>query len=463
MGRPIGELAREWGCDPSNATFIVDRLEKAGLAGRSPLASDRHVKLVVLTAAGAATRLELEAEYHRPPPEILALPGKDLKALARILGKARRSADEASDLTIDCSAPSRQEKDVNAPDPPEALMPADRHETHVVLNQARTLAGHNAFSDDIVLTAAIEREAPWAADRCAALGALAGDEQVEELARLANRHVPELKTHDRFGNRIDWVEFHPSWHQLMATAWRHEVHSPGWRKDVAQPHFARAVLSYLWNQVEHGSGCPTGMAYASHAGFAAEPALSLWAERVLGTEYEFSRREVADKPSVVIGYAMTEKQGGSDLRETQNQRPCFPTATPTTVRRRTGTSCVATSGSARCRCPTASSPWPGPPGRDVLLPAAHPAGRQLQPLPDPAPEGQVRQQVQRLERNRVLRDARDQGGRRGQGDPRDPHSRAPDPPRLCGRLGRIDAPGPDPGPDAHQHAAGVRRALRTSR
>ena len=206
---------------------------------------------------------------------------------------------------------------MNAPTDLKGLAFAEQRETHVVLNQASPVAGHNAFTGDTVLAAAIGREAAWATERCTALGALAGDERVQELARLANRHAPELKTHDRFGNRIDWVEFHPSWHELMSLAWRHEVHSLGWRNDEKQPHYARAVLSYLWNQVEHGTGCPTGMAYASYAGFAAEPALKIWADRVLGTEYEFSRREVAHKPSVVIGYAMTEKQGGSDLRETQ--------------------------------------------------------------------------------------------------------------------------------------------------
>ena len=149
------------------------------------------------------------------------------------------------------------------------------------------------------------------------LGALAGDEQTQELARLANRHAPELKTHDRYGNRIDWVEFHPSWHALMTLAWKHEVPNLAWRADAPGGHYARAVLSYLWNQVEHGTGCPTGMAYAAHAGFEAEPALAVWKRKSLGTEYEFSRREVGDKPSVVIGYAMTEKQGGSDLRQTQ--------------------------------------------------------------------------------------------------------------------------------------------------
>jgi putative acyl-CoA dehydrogenase len=194
---------------------------------------------------------------------------------------------------------------------------ADRHATHVVRNQARPATGFDAFGGDAVLRAAVDRDAPWAASRCAALGRLAGDEAVQELARLANRHLPELRTHDRYGHRIDWVEFHPSWHELMGLAWRHEVHSLAWNAPGPQPHFARAVLSYLWNQVEHGTACPTGMAYAAFAGFQAEPALRIWADKVRGTAYEPSRREVGDKPAVVIGYAMTEKQGGSDLRETQ--------------------------------------------------------------------------------------------------------------------------------------------------
>ena len=195
--------------------------------------------------------------------------------------------------------------------------PVNRYQTHEVRNQAQPASGFNAFANDPVLTSAIAREAPWAAGRCESLGAVAGDENVQELARLANYHEPELKTHDRFGHRIDWVEFHPSWHQLMSLAWQHEVPNLAWRTQESGGHYARAVLSYLWNQVEHGTACPTGMAYASYAGFSAEPALAIWAEKSKGTQYEFSRREVGDKPSVVIGYAMTEKQGGSDLRETQ--------------------------------------------------------------------------------------------------------------------------------------------------
>ena len=158
----------------------------------------------------------------------------------------------------------------------------DRYSTHVVLNQAKPASGFNAFEDDVVLRAAIAREAPWAASRCAALGKLAGDEEVQELARLANRNGPELKTHDRYGNRIDWVEFHPAWHQLMTLAWLHQVPNLSWTAKEKQPHYARAVLSYLWNQVEQGTACPTGMAYASYAGLRHEPALAIWAEKSLG-------------------------------------------------------------------------------------------------------------------------------------------------------------------------------------
>lgn len=207
---------------------------------------------------------------------------------------------------------------MNKPIPASLLDAAhDRYSTHQVLNQALPASDFNAFAGDAVLRAAIDREAPWAAGRCEALGAVVGDEHVQEWARQANRYTPELKSHDRFGNRIDWVDFHPSWHALMSLAWKHEVPNLCWRTPEAGGHYARAVLSYLWNQVEHGTACPTGMAYASYAGFAAEPALAIWAEKSKGTTYEFSRREVGAKPSVVIGYAMTEKQGGSDLRETQ--------------------------------------------------------------------------------------------------------------------------------------------------
>lgn len=189
--------------------------------------------------------------------------------------------------------------------------------THEVLNQAKPATGFNAFSGDAVLREAVARHAPWAARKAEALGALAGDEQAQEAARLANEFTPVLRTHDRYGNRADWVEFHPSWHQLMSWAFGHEVHSLAWTATQPGGHFARAVQSYLWNQVENGVGCPTGMAYAACAGFAGRPELAVWREKTLSDKYDPRRLPVEQKTGAVIGYAMTEKQGGSDLRQTQ--------------------------------------------------------------------------------------------------------------------------------------------------
>src|SRR6478735_923354 len=188
--------------------------------------------------------------------------------------------------------------------------------THQVLNQARPATGWNAFSDDAVLQGVVTRQAPWVAGRAMALGAHAGDETVQDLARLANRFTPELRTHDRFGNRIDWVEFHPAWHELMALAFRHEVPSLAWTTTEPNGHVARGVLSYVWNQIEHGVGCPTGMTYAAWPGLA-QPEFSLWREKITSGQYDKRPLPVSQKTGASIGYAMTEKQGGSDLRQTQ--------------------------------------------------------------------------------------------------------------------------------------------------
>ncbi len=90
-GRPIGSLARDWGCDPANATFIIDRLEDAGLAKRGPSDRDRRVKLVTLTPKGAATKRALLREYRKPPPAFRDLPPKDLRVLVAILAKLQPS------------------------------------------------------------------------------------------------------------------------------------------------------------------------------------------------------------------------------------------------------------------------------------------------------------------------------------------------------------------------------------
>lgn len=189
--------------------------------------------------------------------------------------------------------------------------------THQVLNQAAPACGFNAFDGDEALRALVMKIAPWAAQKCSALGALAGDEGLQDAARLANEFEPQLRTHDRFGNRTDWVEFHPAWHQLMAAAFGHEVHSLAWTTENGNGHFARAALSYLWNQVENGVGCPTGMAYAAVAGFTGKAPFNTWRHMTLAADYDPRRLPIEQKRAAVIGYAMTEKQAGSDLRQTQ--------------------------------------------------------------------------------------------------------------------------------------------------
>lgn len=188
--------------------------------------------------------------------------------------------------------------------------------THEVLNQASPATGWNAFSDDRLLVALADKYAPWVKDKATRLGAHAGDEATQELARLANRNTPELKTHDRFGNRIDWVEFHPAWHELMTLAFGSEVHALAWTAGKPGAHFARGVLSYIWNQIEQGVGCPLGMTYAAYPGLA-QPEFAAWREKILSSRYDKRPLPFSKKTGASIGYAMTEKQGGSDLRQTQ--------------------------------------------------------------------------------------------------------------------------------------------------
>ena len=123
------------------------------------------------------------------------------------------------------------------------LQAAPGQATHAVLNQAAPAAGFNAYAQDEALRGRVGAGAAWAEEKCARLGALAGDADMQEAARLANAHDPLLRTHDRYGNRSDWVDYHPAWHQLMHAAFSHEVHSLAWTAAKPGAHFARAALS----------------------------------------------------------------------------------------------------------------------------------------------------------------------------------------------------------------------------
>lgn len=189
-------------------------------------------------------------------------------------------------------------------------------DTHEVTNQPTPFAEFNAYDTDRALVEGVRREgAIWAERRLRALGAAAGDPEVQEQARLANRNVPELRAFDAHGRRIDLVAYHPAWHRLMTMAYGHAVHSLAWTERRKGAHVARAALSYLWNQIENGVGCPTGMSFAAIPALRADADLAaVWEGPLLSTQYDPRPVPVREKSGATVGMTFTEKQGGSDLR-----------------------------------------------------------------------------------------------------------------------------------------------------
>ena len=187
--------------------------------------------------------------------------------------------------------------------------------THEVINQVPALAGHDVAADQALLTAVTAQDAAWVLPELHELGRTAGSAEAIELGRLANQHEPVLRSHDRFGNRIDEVEFHPAWHQLMATAVRHGLHAAPWASDRPGAHVARAAKFYVWTQAEAGHGCPISMTYAVVPSLRHAPELSARYEPLLTAgDYDPVLRQPDTKPGLLAGMAMTEKQGGSDVR-----------------------------------------------------------------------------------------------------------------------------------------------------
>ena len=187
-------------------------------------------------------------------------------------------------------------------------------ETHEVFNQVPSLDGANLYRIDLPLQEWICRyDGGWAEDRLNTYGALAGG-PLMQAGFLANEHKPEFKSHDRYGNRIDMVEFHPAYHAVMRAAIEHGVAGLSWAEPVPGAHVARAALSYLHYQVEPGSSCPLTMTHAAVPVLARESALSEWTRKVSSCRYDSRDVPMADKAGVTLGMGMTEKQGGSDVR-----------------------------------------------------------------------------------------------------------------------------------------------------
>jgi putative acyl-CoA dehydrogenase len=192
--------------------------------------------------------------------------------------------------------------------------------THEVQNQSTPFVDRNLYAIDPALQAAVAGNgAAWAAPELNALGARLGSAAAAEWARLANTFPPQLRNFDRSGRRIDEVEFHPAWHEVMRLMIEAGVHADPWANPRPGAQVARAAKYLLFSQVENGAQCPVTMTYAvvpvMQRYAAANPAIARdWLPRILAHTYDAAARPIAGKRGALLGMGMTEKQGGSDVR-----------------------------------------------------------------------------------------------------------------------------------------------------
>jgi putative acyl-CoA dehydrogenase len=189
--------------------------------------------------------------------------------------------------------------------------------THEVTNQVPPLAGHSLLTSDPALEEGLRRWAGHAAyEDIAVLGELAGRPEAQRAGELANTHTPVLRTHSPTGERVDEVDFHPAWHQLMDTAVVHGLTASPWTEPPGTgAHVRRAAGFIVWSQVEAGHLCPVSMTYAAVPALRHNEALAqAWVPKLASREYDFGLRPLAGKRGAIAGMGMTEKQGGSDVR-----------------------------------------------------------------------------------------------------------------------------------------------------
>jgi len=188
--------------------------------------------------------------------------------------------------------------------------------THEVLNQPPPLQDYDPLACDAALDEALQREgAAWARDEVGSFARATATRQAIGLGFEANQNPPRLRTHDRFGHRIDEVDFHPAWHELMRLSVANAVHCGPWRDPGEGAHVARAAKMFLVSQTEAGHGCPLSMTYSAFPALRHQPdLLEEWAHRIVSLEYDSRALPAAEKRGALIGMGMTEKQGGSDVR-----------------------------------------------------------------------------------------------------------------------------------------------------
>lgn len=183
-------------------------------------------------------------------------------------------------------------------------------------NQPPILENYNLFTSDEASKTAVEaNNGAWNNERAAYFGEILGSAKILELGNLANKNVPVLKTHDRFGNRLDAVEFHPSYHELMRVSVENETHSLTWTSEKSGKYAARSALAFIKQQVDEGTSCPLTMTFAVVPSLKIEPKIAdEWLPKVLSNEYDARFLPVGEKRGATFGMAMTEPQGGSDVR-----------------------------------------------------------------------------------------------------------------------------------------------------
>ncbi|REE75761.1 putative acyl-CoA dehydrogenase [Rhodococcus wratislaviensis] len=189
------------------------------------------------------------------------------------------------------------------------------HRTHTVLNQSVPRADVNEFTLDTVLAEGVRRhDADWATGELTDIGALVGSATFQHDAELANTIIPELKTFDRWGNRIDEVEYHPSYHRIISAAVAHGAHTSAWADPKPGANVARAAAFMMFAQIEPGHSCPISMTNAVIPSLDLQPDVAaIWKPRALSRSYT-PELDAPGKASAIFGMSMTEKQGGSDVR-----------------------------------------------------------------------------------------------------------------------------------------------------
>ena len=193
-----------------------------------------------------------------------------------------------------------------------------RWATHEVSNQPPPLTGVNLFDADAALVAGVAREGgSFAVPELHALGDWAGGDEARNLSSRANRHPPELRTHDARGRRIDRVDFDPAWHALLAKLRASGLQGRAWQTPERGAQVARAVAFFLHGQVEAGSLCPVTMTFAANPVLSNEPVFASLAGKLYCETHDPRDLPAEQKTSILIGMGLTEKQGGSDLRGTQ--------------------------------------------------------------------------------------------------------------------------------------------------